>query len=212
MLDFYENRVLPHIIDHICGHKGFAEQRAKILPLASGRVLEVGYGSGTSLPWYDPNRVETLIALDPADGAMDLATKRESEAGFPVDHLTLRGEEIPLDPESVDTIVVAYTLCTIPDVDRALAGMRRVLKRDGRLLFVEHGLAPTERMQRWQHRVNPIWERVFGGCQLTRRPPELVENAGFKMESGEELLIENPPLIPGVAFVRFNYLGVARPA
>ncbi len=211
-MGFYENRVLPRIIDHICGHKSFAAQRAKIVPRASGRVLEVGYGSGTSLPWYNPSQVETLIALDPTEGAMELATKREAGLDFPVEHLALRGEEIPLDPASVDTIVVAYALCTIPDVDSALAGMRRVLKPEGQLLFMEHGLAPTERMQRWQNRLNPIWGRMFGGCHLTRRPPELVEKAGFTMESREELLIDNPPPIPGAAFVRFNYLGVARPA
>lgn len=211
-MSFYENRILPRVIDGICGHKGFAQQRAKVIPNATGRVLEVGYGSGTSLPWYDANQVETLIALDPTEGAMAIAEKRERDLGFPVEHLALRGEDIPLDAESVDTVVVAYTLCTIPDVERALSGMRRVLKPRGQLLYTEHGLAPTERMQRWQHRVNPVWERVFGGCQLTRRPDELVEHAGFKLTRSEVVQIQNPPPIPGVAFVRTNYLGIANPA
>jgi ubiquinone/menaquinone biosynthesis C-methylase UbiE len=210
-MGFYENRILPRIIDGICGHEGFAQQRAQVIPRATGRVLEVGYGSGTSLPWYDATQVQTLVALDPTEGAMAIAEKREAEVGFPVEHLALRGEEIPLDAESVDTVVVAYTLCTIPDVERALAGMRRVLKSDGQLLYVEHGLAPTKRMQRWQHRVNPVWERVFGGCQLTRNPNELVERAGFKLVWDEIVRVQRPPPIPGIAFVRTNYLGVASP-
>ena len=121
------NRILPRVIDHICGHRAFADQRAKIVPRATGRVLEVGYGSGTSLPWYDADKVESLIALDPADGAMALARRREAQVGFGVEHVALRGEEIPLDAASVDTVVVAYTLFTIPDVERAIGSTRQQL-------------------------------------------------------------------------------------
>ena len=181
-MNFYENRILPRIIDHICSHRSFSEQRAKVVPEARGRVLEVGYGSGTNLPWYDADRVDELVALDPASGALSLAAAREAEMDFPIEHVPLRGEEIPLDDGSVDSIVVAYTLCTIPDVDRALAEMRRVLKADGKLLFVEHGLAPTLARQRWQRRFARPWSVAFGGCQLTRNPPELLARAGFKVE------------------------------
>ncbi len=210
-MNLYENRVLPRIIDAICGHRAFAEQRAKILPRASGRVLEVGYGSGTSLPWYDPAKVESLIALDPADGAMGLAAKTEAAAAFPVEHLALRGEEIPLDAASVDTVVVAYTLCTIPGVEDALRGMKRVLKPEGRLLFVEHGRSPDATTARWQERVNGVWGAVFGGCTLTRTPPALLERCGFQLEHREELRIPKPPPIPGISLVAWNYLGVAQP-
>ncbi|NNL85114.1 MAG: class I SAM-dependent methyltransferase, partial [Myxococcales bacterium] len=156
-MNLYENRILPRIIDQICGHRAFAEQRAKVVPRARGRVLEVGYGSGTSLPWYRSDRVDALIALDPAAGAMALAKKREADAGFPIEHLALRGERVPLDDGSIDSIVVTYTLCTIPDVAGALAEMRRVLKPDGELLFAEHGSAPTETRRRWQARIAPYW-------------------------------------------------------
>ena len=210
-MGFYDDQVLPRVIDRICGHRAFAEQRAKIIPRATGRVLEVGYGSGTSLPWYDPDKVEHLIALDPGADAMGLAEEREAEVPFAVEHLALRGEEIPLDPASVDTVVVAYTLCTIPDVARAIEGMRRVLKPEGRLLFMEHGEARTPGVQRWQRRLNRAWGVVFGGCDLTRNPPELLERAGFALEHREELRIPKPPPIPGIGLVQFNYLGVARP-
>ncbi len=210
-MNLYENHILPRIIDTICGHRAFAEQRGKILPRATGRVLEVGYGSGTSLPWYDAEKIETLIALDPAEGALQLASKAEAAAPFPVEHLALRGEEIPLDAASVDTVVVAYTLCTIPAVEDALRGMRRVLKPTGRLLFVEHGRSPDPATARWQERVDRIWGAVFGGCTLVRTPPALLEHSGFRLEHREELRIERPPPIPGISLVAWNYLGVAEP-
>ena len=209
-MNIYENHILPRIIDFICGHRAFAEQRAKMIPKATGRVLEVGYGTGTSLPWYDVSRVESLIALDPASGAMAIAAEREKSVSFPVEHLLLRGEEIPLDEASVDTIVIAYTLCTIPDVARAITGMRRVIKPGGQLLFMEHGLSPNPRIERWQRRMNTPWGFAFGGCSLLRKPPELLEQGGFKLEQSESLDIPRPPLIPGITLVKHNYLGTAR--
>ncbi|MEM7468988.1 MAG: class I SAM-dependent methyltransferase [Pseudomonadota bacterium] len=209
-MSFYENRILPRIIDRICGHRAFAEQRAKIIPHAAGRVLEVGYGTGTSLPWYDTSKVESLTALDPASGAMALAKKRERGFGLPVEHIALRGEEIPLGAESVDTVVVAYTLCTIPDVITALKGMHRVLVPDGKLLFVEHGRSPKPHIHKWQQRLNRPWGIMFGGCTLLNKPSELLAQTGFSVEHQEELEVPSPPLVPGVSLVRHNYLGVAR--
>lgn len=211
-MSFYENRILPRIIDHICGHRAFADQRAKIVPKATGRVLEVGYGTGTSLPWYDAQKVEEIIALDPASGAMELAAKREQASPIPVQHVALRGEEIPLDDESIDTVVVAYTLCTIPDVKTAIAGMHKVLKPGGQLLFMEHGRSPKPNIERWQRRLNRPWGFAFGGCHLIRQPPELLTQAGFDLEYQEELEVPSPPPIPGVSLVKHNYLGVARRA
>lgn len=209
-MNTYENHILPRVIDFICGHRAFADQRAKMIPKAAGRVLEVGYGTGTSLPWYDASRVESLTALDPASGAMAMAAKREAAVSFPVAHLSLRGEEIPLEDASVDTIVVAYTLCTIPDVTTAIAGMRRVIKPGGQLLFMEHGLSPNPRVERWQQRMNTPWGMAFGGCNLLRKPSELLEQGGFKIEQSESLDIPRPPLIPGISLVKHNYVGVAR--
>lgn len=209
---FYENRILPRIIDRICGHRAFAEQRAKLIPQAAGRVLEVGYGTGTSLQWYDVDKVAQVVALDPAEGAMALAAKRERDSAIAVEHVALRGEEIPLDAESVDTVVVAYTLCTIPGVETAIAGMHRVLKPGGRLLFMEHGLSPDARIKRWQERLNRPWGFAFGGCNLLRQPPLLLEQAGFVIDHREELEVPSPPAIPGISLVKYNYLGSARRA
>ncbi len=211
-MSFYENRILPRIIDRICGHRAFADQRAKLIPQAIGRVLEVGYGTGTSLQWYDADKVEQVIALDPAAGAMELAAERERGSSIAVEHVALRGEEIPLDAESVDTVVVAYTLCTIPDVESAIAGMRRVLKPGGKLLFMEHGQSPNANIKRWQERLNRPWGIVFGGCNLLRQPPMLLAEAGFVLDHREELEVPSPPPIPGITLVKYNYLGVARRA
>jgi len=211
-MSFYENRILPRIIDHICGHRAFADQRAKIVPKATGRVLEVGYGTGTSLPWYDAQKVEEIIALDPASGAMELAAKREQASPISVQHVALPGEDIPLDDESIDTVVVAYTLCTIPDVKTAIAGMHKVLKPGGQLLFMEHGRSPKPNIERWQRRLNRPWGFAFGGCHLIRQPPELLTQAGFDLEYQEELEVPSPPPIPSVSLVKHNYLGVARRA
>lgn len=207
-MNLYENHILPRIIDRVCGHRAFAEQRAKVIPRAAGRVLEVGYGSGNSLPWYDPTKVESLIALDPASGAMALARERERAAAFPVEHISLRGEEIPLDEASVDSVVVAYTLCTIPDVVHALENMRRVIKPGGELIFVEHGSSPKPHIARWQQRLNKAWGIAFGGCHLVRNPPELLKQAGFDLVHSEELEVSRPPLMPGVSLVKHNYIGV----
>ena len=209
-MSFYENRILPRIIDRICGHRAFALQRAKIIPHARGRVLEVGYGTGTSLRWYDPEKIDQIIALDPASGAMALAADREREFPISVEHIALRGEEIPLDEQSVDTVVVAYTLCTIPDVMTAIAGMYKVLKPGGKLLFMEHGQSPRPNIKRWQERVNRPWGIAFGGCNLLRSPPLLLEQAGFILEQRDELEVPSPPPIPGISLVKYNYLGIAR--
>lgn len=210
-MNLYENRILPRVINAVCGHRAFAQQRAKMVPRATGCVLEVGYGSGTNLAWYDPEKVDNLIALDPASGAMKIAARQEARISFPVEHVALKGEDIPLDKASVDTIVVAYTLCTIADIERALLAMKRVLKPEGQLLFMEHGMSPDPSIQRWQERMNPLWGLAFGGCVLTRTPPQLLENCGFELEHCEEVHIVKPPPIPGISLVGFNYLGVARP-
>ena len=211
-MSFYENRILPRIIDHICGHRAFAEQRAKLIPKATGRVLEVGYGTGTSLPWYDAEKIDQVVALDPASGAMELAAERERQSPISVEHIALRGEEIPLDAESVDTVVVAYTLCTIPDVAAAITGMHKVLKPGGKLLFMEHGQSPKPNIKRWQERLNVPWGIAFGGCNLLRQPPLLLEQAGFTIDYREELDVPSPPPIPGISLVKYNYLGIARRA
>ncbi len=164
----YERYVLPWIIEHACGVGPIQKKRSGLVPRAQGRVLEVGIGTGHNLPFYDTDRVTELIAVDPAQQMHRRAERRAAEAGIDVRLLGLPAERIPLDDDAVDTVVMTFTLCSIPDPGTALAEMRRVLRPGGELLFCEHGAAPTEGVRRWQRRLNPVQRRVGGGCHLDR--------------------------------------------
>lgn len=188
-----------------CGAKPVQTQRRKIVPLAQGRVLEVGIGTGLNLPYYDAEKVERVIGLDPAEHNLTYAKRKSSSASFPVEYLALEGEKIPLDPQTIDTVLITYTLCTIPEAVTALEAMRRVLKQGGRLLFCEHGKAPDEAVRRWQNRLNPIWKQVGGGCNLNRDIPALIEAGGFEIEKLETMYLPSTPRFAG-----FNYWGSAK--
>jgi len=203
-MGFYENHVLPVMIDYGCGTKPISKQREKVVPYAEGRVLEIGMGSGHNLSFYDPERVEFVWGLEPSEGMRRRAAERVASAPFEVKWLALSGEEIPLEDDSADTIVLTYTLCTIPDFRAALAGMRRVLKPGGRLLFAEHGAAPDESVRKWQDRINPFWKKMAGGCNINREVPRALEEAGFKVESLEMMYLPGTPRVAA-----FNYWGHA---
>lgn len=203
-MGFYENRVLPFMIDKACAGPPILKQREKVVPGAEGRVLEVGMGSGINLPYYDPARVELVWGLEPSEGMRRLAAQRIEAAPFEVRLLDLPGESIPLDDASVDTVLLTFTLCTIPDFRTALAQMRRVLRPGGKLLFCEHGEAPDESVRKWQNRINPLWKRIAGGCNLNRPIPHCLEEAGFVVHDLETLYLPNTPRIAA-----FNYWGYA---
>ncbi|HHI81479.1 MAG TPA: class I SAM-dependent methyltransferase [Planctomycetes bacterium] len=205
-MGIYGEHILPHLIHLVCGSKSFGRQRKKVVPQARGRVLEVGMGSGHNLPFYDPQKVTRLFALEPSRGMRKKARRALSEAPVPVEVLDLPGEEIPLPDHSVDTVILTYTLCTIPDWRQALTQMRRVLAPGGTLLFAEHGRSPDPRVARLQTRLQPIWGPISGGCHLGRDIPKLLNEGGFclqTLETGYEL--------KGPRFASYQYLGSARP-
>ena len=206
-MSFYDRHILPKLLNWACGTKPVRRQRQKVVPLAEGRVLEIGIGSGLNLPYYDPEKVERVIGLDPAEEMLAYARRRSETLPFAVEYLVLDGENIPLQGRSVDTVLVTYTLCTIPDAIAALEGMRRVLKPGGRLIFCEHGKAPDESVLRWQRRLNPIWNRIGGGCNLDRDIPAMIEAAGFRIDTLDSMYLPGAPRFAG-----FNYWGSARPA
>ena len=204
-MGLYDTHVLPHLINLACGSGDIAKQRRKIVPLATGRVLEVGMGPGLNLPFYDQSNVELVWGLEPSEGMRRKAAAAIEASALDVRWLGLPGEEIPLDDHSVDTVVLTYTLCTIPDWERALDQMRRVLKPSGRLLFSEHGEAPDDDVRRWQHRIDPVWTRLAGGCHITRQIPHMIESGGFEfteLESG---------YLPGAKVASYNSWGSAIP-
>lgn len=199
----YNKHILPNLVHFACSLKSVMRQREKVIPLARGRVLEVGLGTGLNLPFYDASKVTKVWGLDPSPEMIDRAKERARAVNFEVELIGLSGEEIPLETSSVDTVVVTYTLCTIIDVDRAIKEMARVLKPAGELIFCEHGAAPDASVLRLQNCINPIWKRVGGGCHLNREIPELIEQGGFKFKS------MNAMYIPGWRPASFNYWGTA---
>jgi ubiquinone/menaquinone biosynthesis C-methylase UbiE len=203
-MGFYDRHILPHVLHLACGTKPIRYQRRKVVPQAHGRVLEIGLGSGLNLPFYDAAKVEMLYGLEPAAEMRALAGKAVAAAPFPVELIDLPGETIPLANASVDTVVTTYTLCTIPDAQRALEEMRRVLKPGGQLLFSEHGRAPDASVLRWQERLTPLWKKIGGGCHLARDIPALLRAGGFTPETLDAAYI------PGPKPMSFHYWGTCR--
>ena len=202
-MGFYENHVLPHVINLCCGTKAVRAQRANIVPGARGKVLEVGMGPGLNMPYYDPALIDIIYGLEPNAKSRSMAAGPIENAGLTVDFIGLDGQEIPLDKHSVDTIVLTYTLCTIPDADKAMREMRRVLKPGGRLLFSEHGAAPDAAVKKWQDRINSVWNRIGGGCNLNRDIPQLIKRGGFAIDTLDEMYL------PGPKVATYNYRGAA---
>ncbi len=205
-MGLYERYILPSLIEKSCGAGVIMKQRAAIVPQAEGRVLEVGLGSGLNLAFYDPAKVSEVIGLEPSEGMRIKARKRADECLVPLSFIDLPGEEIPLDDNAVDTVVLTYTLCTIPDALAALGQMRRVLKPGGRLLFSEHGEAPDAGVRKWQGRLNPIWGVIGGGCHLNRPIDRLIGSGGFRVDALETGYLPKVPRFSG-----FNYRGSAVP-
>ncbi|MEV6360817.1 class I SAM-dependent methyltransferase [Nocardia asteroides] len=178
-MGFYNDRILPHIVDVVCGVANNDPLRRRTCAGLHGAVLEVGFGSGNNVGFY-PAAVERVAGVEPADVAWKIAAKRVAGSEVPIERAGLDGQSLPFPDATFDTALSTFTLCTIPDVDAALAEIRRVLKPGGTLHFVEHGLAPDAAVRTWQHRLNPIQQRIAGGCNLDRDIPGLITGAGFE--------------------------------
>ncbi len=202
-MGFYDRYVLPRVLDFAMRLEPIMRQRGKVVPKASGRVLEIGMGSGLNLAFYDRGRVTKLWGLEPSEELRRIAGERARQVAVDVEFLPLPGESIPLEDGSVDTVVTTYTLCTIPGVLQALREMCRVLVPGGTLLFAEHGRAPDPGVERWQNRLNRVWGSFTGGCNLNRPIADLIRDGGFRVESLETMYL------PGPRPLTFNYLGSA---
>ena len=202
-MSFYGRAILPRLIHAGMRQERFLPYRQRLVSQAEGRVLEVGFGSGLNVPLYAAST--SLIGLEPSPQALSMARRPASQATYPVTLLEGSGEDIPLGSQSVDTVVVAWTLCSIPDVMRALQEMRRVLRPSGRLLFVEHGRSRDVRVARWQDRLTPLWKTFTGGCHLNRPVDRLLEGSGFRIER------MHAEYMAGPRPMTFMYEGCARP-
>ncbi len=202
-MNWYEKNILPKLIHWACSQKNIERQRNAIVPLAQGRVLEVGIGSGLNLPFFDYSKVECLWGLEPSQQLIGTAQKKAAQVPIDVRFLGVPGEDIPLDSNSMDTVLLTYTLCSILDAKKALSEMRRVLKPGGMLLFCEHGKAPDETVRFWQDRINPVWKKAAGGCNLNRPISTLITEAGF------EIKFLKQEYNSSVKIVGYTYRGVA---
>jgi ubiquinone/menaquinone biosynthesis C-methylase UbiE len=179
-VSFYEHHILPRLIDLVMRDRAIARERRAIVPDAAGRVVEIGVGSGLNFPFYEA-RVDLVVAIDPSVVLLHIARARVHRSPVRVRLVRGSAEAIPAADETADTVVTTWTLCSIPDERRALGEMRRVLRPGGRLLFVEHGLAPDRRVRAWQDRLTPWWRRVAGGCRLNLPIRQRIEEAGFSL-------------------------------
>jgi len=204
-MGFYDKFLLPRVVHFTCGLKPTMKQREKVVPLAEGKVLEIGIGSGLNIPYYDAHKVTHLWGLDPSAEMWAIAEKNAAEHHLDAEFIEAGAESIPLDNRVADTVVMTYTMCTVPEVQSALDEVRRVLKPGGKLIFCEHGEAPDKDVQRWQNRVNPIWRKLAGGCNLNRPVPRLLEQSGFRSPDMQTMYI------PGWRPACFNYWGTASP-
>ena len=203
-MGFYDKHILPHFLNCACGSKPIKYQREKVVPLAEGLVLEVGIGSGLNIPYYDAAKVDKILGLDPSEELNRMALKVAEDKGIPVEFILSGAEAMPLPDNHVDTVLVTFTMCTIPEVAAANKEMLRVLKPGGKMIFCEHGLAPDTNVSKWQSRIDPIWGKIAGGCHLNRDIPGLITAAGFEIEAMEQMYLPSTPKFAG-----YNYWGTA---
>ena len=203
-MSLYNKYILPNLIISGCNKKPQMKQREKIIPNAKGKVLEVGIGSGLNLSFYDPDKVTELVGIDPS---LELWEKRQpvKDLGFHYEFIKGVAEDMPFGKDSFDTIVLTYTLCSIPDFQSALESLRKVLKPSGKFLFCEHGKAPDKSVLLTQNAINPIWKLIGGGCNINRDIPSIINGNGFKILNLETMYV------PGWKPVSFNFWGEAKP-
>lgn len=191
-MGFYDRFILPGMVDRACRDPRLNQERSEIVNQAGGRVLEVGFGSGLNLRYYNRDQVEALVGLDPSRELGKLVRNRSRDLGFPLRLVHESAEAIPEEDESFDSVVLTFTLCSIPDPRRALEEMRRVLKPGGALYFVEHGKSPDPGVLKWQNRITPIWKHFSGGCHLNRDIKDIVAKAGFGLHGVHEHYAASP--------------------
>ncbi|MGW5752625.1 class I SAM-dependent methyltransferase [Nocardia rhamnosiphila] len=201
-MSIYRDRFVPRLVNVACGMKANEPLRERVCAGLSGRVIELGFGSGLNVPFY-ADAVDSVSAVEPADVGWGLSARRRATARVPIERAGLDGQLLPFSDSSFDAALSTWTMCTIPDIEAALAELRRVLVPGGTLHFVEHGLAPDPKVQRWQHRLGPLQQRIAGGCHLDRDIRALIESAGFGVRELDVFRGQGP------AFIDTQSLGVA---
>ena len=205
-MPFYKDHVYPHLVSVLGNPKPIEDIRRRIIPLAQGDVLEIGVGPGLNFVHYDPAKVKKVYALEPNPGMLRMAEQQRQATELSIEFVDLPGERLPLQDNTVDTVVSTFTLCTIPGVSQAIQGLRRVLRPEGKFIFFEHGLSPNSDVSRWQGRIEPFFQWAFEGCHVTRDIPLLIKQAGFEFEQ-----MDTGYLAPFPKSGSYCSWGVARP-
>ena len=203
--NFYERNILPRLCYCCCSIGPIEKQRKKIVPSAKGVVLEIGIGTGLNLPFYNKNNVSKIIGLDPSESLTEFAKVAAKKVDIDLELIHSGAEDINLENDSVDTVLITYTLCTIPDIEKSISEIKRVLKNDGNLIFCEHGKSPDKHIANIQSFINPLWGIIFGGCNINRDIPKIIQDAHFEIDSMEQMYLPNTP-----KFVGYNYWGSAK--
>ena len=204
-MSLYNKYILPKFLNCACGSKPINYQRQKVVPLAKGKVLDIGIGSGLNIPFYNSDKIDQVVGIDPSHELIELAKGLANDSKASIKLVIGSAESIPYPDNFFDTVLVTYTMCTIPNVAMANKEMWRVLKDDGRLIFCEHGLAPDKKISKWQNRIDPFWGKIAGGCHLNRDIQKLITDAGFSFESLDKMYIPSTPKFAG-----YNYWGVSK--
>ena len=205
-MSFYEKYILPRFLNCACASEPITYQRKKVVPLAEGKILEVGIGSGLNLPFYNKSKIKEIWGIDPSEELNAMAKKVAIKEDINVNFITSSAEDIPFPNDYFDTVLITYTMCTIPSVLQANKEIRRVLKHNGKMIFCEHGVSPDENIKKWQKRLNSIWGKIAGGCNINRNIPMLIKSSGFKIVEMDEMYLPKTPRIAG-----YNYWGYAKP-
>ncbi len=200
----YEKYLLPKLLDKCCSTKPINYQRNKIVPHVRGTVLEIGIGSGLNIPYYNKSNIHKVYGLDPSSELCEMAEKTACDHEIDINFLIDSAEEIKLVSNTIDTILVTYTLCSIPNLNEALNEIKRVMKPEAKILFCEHGIAPDLKVRKWQNRINPLWSKMFGGCNINRDIPLIFLDSGFKINNLQQMYLPSTPKIVG-----YNYWGAA---
>ncbi len=194
-MSFYEKYILPRFLNCACASEPITYQRKKVVPLAEGKILEVGIGSGLNLPFYNKSKIIEIWGIDPSEELNAMAKRVATEENINVKFITSSAEDIPFPNNYFDTVLITYTMCTIPSVLKANEEMRRVLKSGGKMIFCEHGVSPDESIKKWQKRLNSIWGKIAGGCNINRDIPMLIKSSGFKIVMMDEMYLPKTPKI-----------------
>jgi ubiquinone/menaquinone biosynthesis C-methylase UbiE len=203
-MGFYQNYIVPWLTHLSMGQTQLVPYRSRVVSNATGRVLEIGIGSGLNLPFYSQS-VNEIVGLDPSPRLLEMADEAARRSSVPVELIEGTAEAIPIEAASIDTVVTTWTMCSIPNLDQALQEVRRILRPSGRLLFVEHGLSPDPRVAWWQDRLTPVWMHLSGGCHLNRAIEDVIKRAGFSIEQLDKGYLTGPKIMT------FVYEGLAIP-